>query len=493
MAEKELDVIIKAQAQNLAEVEAAHKAIQSVGVEVQSVQTKVAGANVVMKAHAAEHTKIAQEARESARAMGEMGAKGGELFERFSALTTAAGGLQGTLLGVGLLGAGAVVEGFHKVDETYQEQLKSANDLQQATEATGRNYDALSDRLENYIDINARYIENENQARDALAGFVRAGFDEDESMKALSAAIDLAAIKHEDLATAGRQTLLIMEGSGRAAKELGIDMKTLAADDETATKAHKDLEEANKKVEEAQKRVADTARALKEENDALHEKSKVTQHDLDILQDKQKAAKDATDTLTKAQQDQKDAQDKVNNSMADAAKRLDELGIKVDSGHRSLTELQQSQFQLNHDWDHFAHDTGPSVDAAWLEINRELDHSVVLLDAVAVHAQAAWGWLSKIGSAQAAFAGGGGGVAGGDTSTAELAGGRQAGGAVLPGRKYRVGEGGPEDLIMGPGGGGWVVPNSGGGGSGQVIVNVSTDADPYQIASEIGWALRYGG
>ncbi len=76
-------------------------------------------------------------------------------------------------------------------------------------------------------------------------------------------------------------------------------------------------------------------------------------------------------------------------------------------------------------------------------------------------------------------------------------GARAAGGPVVPGRIYTIGERGPETLVMGPGGsGGTVIPNGSGGvgGSGggglAVTVNAVTNADAHQIAQEVGWELR---
>jgi hypothetical protein len=48
---------------------------------------------------------------------------------------------------------------------------------------------------------------------------------------------------------------------------------------------------------------------------------------------------------------------------------------------------------------------------------------------------------------------------------------RAGGGPVFPGAAYTVGERGPETLVMGPSGGGYVIPNAGGGMSAPVVQN----------------------
>src|SRR5262249_46832732 len=157
------------------------------------------------------------------------------------------------------LSVGAVVEGVHKVDEAYQEQEHSALNLKQAVEATLSPYQSqetaleeLNKRFEEFVAQNAQYIDNENAAKDALDGFIRAGFDHDTAMKALSTSVDLAGAKNEDFATASSQMLMMMEGNSRVSKQLGIDIKALAGDDESATAAHKAFETATRAVTTAQ-------------------------------------------------------------------------------------------------------------------------------------------------------------------------------------------------------------------------------------------------
>lgn len=420
-AEKELDIIVKAIAQNTA-------ALQDVTTSVDKLDASVAASAVTHEKHAAASHKVAEEervitteSRESAKAFGELGAKGGELFERFNALTTAAGGLQGTLTGGLLLGLGAVVEGGMKVDEVYQEQQHSAENLTQAVKATLSPYEdqasaleEVNSRFEEFVNSNARFIDNENSAKDALASFIRAGFDADTSMEALGVSLNLAGMKNEDFATAANQTLQIMEGQGRIAKQLGIDMKTLAAEDDSATGAHKALEAASKAVTTAQnelaaaeKRQQTAAESLKKEQDTLAASHKVTAAQADTLHqaeqrvaDTNQQVTDATGKLTTAQGQLKDAQDHVNNSMADSAKRLDELKQKTDGGTGAITQQAQSERELGHQWDQFAKSTGPDVNYAWLVILGTLEGVLELINDIPGAVSAAITALTNLKTAQ---------------------------------------------------------------------------------------------
>jgi len=100
--------------------------------------------------------------------------------------------------------------------------------------------------------------------------------------------------------------------------------------------------------------------------------------------------------------------------------------------------------------------------------------------------------LSDIGGALNAIGIGGSslpsssGVTGGGRS-----GHRAAGGMVVPGGIYTVGEEGPETLVMGSRGGMVIPHGAGGGGSSlSVVVNAQTNADAHDIAVDAAWELR---
>ena len=480
-AEHVLDILLKAVAQDVraydqvisknAELsrstDLAGKANQVAQATFADLSASVATTAPKVEAHAKaaasaakESEGLARQGREAAKAMGEMGSKGGELLERVTTLGSVMGssGAMGIGLGALLAGLGAVLEGAKRVDESFRDQQHSAADLQQAAAATGRSYDELNEQFEGFLRTNTQYVSDENQARDVLASFVRAGFDAKESMAGLNDAVDLAAIKHEDLNTAGTQVLKMMEGQGRVAKELGIDIAALRNADDNAVTAHQNLEQATKGVEGAQQKLAAAERALKEEGDILHDKRTRSQHDLDVLQDKQEAVRKAQDELTKATAEQKKAQDGANNSQQLAQQVLDQLTVKTDNGRKAVDAHQQRLNILNHEWDQFSKDTGPGVEAVFQAMVDSASGWLWVLDQIVHKGEGAIGAMERF-----LHLGGGSGEPPGGYQTGSLAGpGRQTGGPVASGGVYTVGEAGPETLVMGSSGG-MVIPSSSGG------------------------------
>jgi myosin heavy subunit len=532
MPEQTLGIILSASANNAAAYDqmiAKNEALKASSSEMNVIygaQGQVlSDLNTVMDNASTTHQKVAKGAseaaaaerdlmrdgREAAKATGELGAKGAELTARFSALggVMSSGGAMGIGIGAAIIGLGAIIEGGKKVSETYQEQQASVKSLQQAMDAasnamkgqastadqlvgvqagvTGATNDqrtalyGLVDEYEKFAQKNAQFIPNLNDGRDVLASFVRAGFDSDTSMKALNETIDLAAIKNEDLSTAGKQVLLMMEGQGRVAKQLGIDIKALANSDDNAVTAHKNLEKANAEVIKVQDELTKALRSQKEEEDALAGKRKLSQHELDILQDKTKAVKDAQDKLTTATKDQKTAQDAANGSIQTSQQVLDQLSVKLDNGRNKLTDLQKQQNENKAMWDDFSTRSGPAVNYAFLVLEGTLSGIIFVLDAAAKGIQ-------NLVDAASHMPSGGAPAPSGPYNPASHA--RASGGPVYPGGVYTVGERGPETLVMGATGG-TVIPNSGGGGGQTVNVYVTTNADPDRIAREVAWAMKH--
>lgn len=485
MAEATLDVIIKNSVSGTAAVAQEKTAVSELGgvtaTTAEKTKAHAAAANLAAK----EERDLTVEARESAKAMGELGAKGGELVDRFSALTTAAGGLQGTLMGVGLLAAGALVEGAIKVDEVYREQVKASADLKQATDATGTSYEDLSKQFEDFAAQNQSFIANQNEAKDVLATFIRAGFDAKDAMTDLGIALDLASLKHEDLTTAGTQTLLMLEGQGRVAKQLGIDIKGLTSSDENATKAEKDLTKANDEVTKAQQNLATANEALKVKEDELSGKRKETKADLDQLAAKHDSVTKATDALSTAQANQKQAQGEVNTATSTAVQIQQQLKDKLDGGRNAQDQQQQSTNRLNAEWDKFAHDVGPTVESVYQGLINLGGTLVGVLDDIY---NAASNVNSALNAAQNAIGGAAGSAATSGAPPSLPHGVRAAGGPVLPGGTYTVGEAGPETLVMGSSGG-YVIP----GGSGMDDTNellaailhaiIARGANPFSTAA----------
>lgn len=497
MAEETLQIILEALARNesaydqmIAKNEALQaseseltKASQANTTAMQGLTNVLSSSSTKHEEHAsaaskaaAEERKVSEEARVSARAFGSLGSEGAELVERFTNLTTAAGGFVGTGLGALVVGLGAAAMGVEKVNETYQEQQRAAGNLKQATDAMHVSYKDASRALEDYAAQHVGLISDVNQAEEAEAAFVRAGFDVKDSMTAVEVAVNLAAIKHEDLATAGHQVLLMLEGSGRVAKELGIDMKSLANSSDNDATAFKKLEEATKSVNTAQSELDTRSRILRDAQEQLKLKEdelggshKLTAAQADQLamahqrvDDAAKNLKDAQDKLTGAQQEAKTAQDNLATSHSAAKQRLDELNQKTADGTGALSDQQKAQKALKQEWDEFSSVTGPGVEKAFTGILNAADFLLGGLEAIAV----AIGWLIQQ-SEDLIAAGNKASVSGSPPPGAPGSAGaphgvRQHGGPVMPGGTYTVGEAGPETLVMGSSGG-YVIPNQGSG------------------------------
>jgi hypothetical protein len=505
VTEQKLDIILEAIARNTAAITETEGRINSLGGSAQrvSTSTKVAdealgNLTVTTSKHGdALNTTIARtekvgeaerdltrDGREAAKAMGALGASGAEVTERFSALAgvMGSGGGMGIALGAVLVGVGALVEGGKKINETYQEQLTAAGELKQATDATGASYEEASRALEDYVKQSEGLVSNVNQAKDVEAGFIRAGFDVKDSMTDVSIAVNLAAIKHEDLATAGHQVLLMLEGNGRVARELGIDMKTLANSSDNVDVAFKSQEAATKAVSAAQSEVATKTRILRDASDQLKmtEDGLAVKHTLTAVEadrlatahqrvnDASSNLKSAQDKLTGAEKDVTNAQDNLSGAQDRAKLVQAELNKKTADGTAVLTEQQRAQNTLGQEWDKFAGQTGPGVDRAITTMDTSLAQSVVALQDVAGAVQSViwWvgnliNWIESIPPIPEPQGGGTGGGSGG-----KFGGPRAGGGPVYPGGIYTVGEAGIETLTMGPSGGGYVTPGTGPGGGG---------------------------
>ena len=414
-----------------------------------------------VKEHTISERDLSREAAISARAMGQLGAAGGEAVERFTNLTTAAGGLQGTLLGVGVLGLGAVVEGTKSAIEQSERHERAVKDLEQAYEASGIFLDLYRGKIQNFLDTNRRFITDQEQAREGFAMMTRAGLDQNMVFEAMNVSLDLAALKHITLEDAERRVLLGLEGNARGLKELGIQLKTIQGEDDNTAKAAKNLEEATKKVEEATKAHEIAARRLLEMETALKDKGhKPTHEELLKLEDAQKKAKDSSDELTAAQAKQKEAHEATTHAVDTQNKTLAELKDKTDQGRKSTTDLEQSTNDLRRSWQDLSDQAGPVMAKS---LSEDIDWLLAAANATDRAAQAAWGLVDAL---KAAAAGGQVQAAsGGYTVNYRQGGPRQAGGPVFAGGIYTVGESGPETLVIGAGAG-MVIPGAGGGGGG---------------------------
>src|SRR5438445_1092026 len=140
-----------------------------------------------------------------------------------------AAGLLGFTPGMMAVGAGGIAAtGLFEVGKallnTYEEQQKAVGDLNQAYTAAGLDFGTAQKRIEDWIDANAPYIQNVNQAREGFATLTRSGLQQNVVMQAMTEAMNLAAVKHIDLNTAVEVITKAYQGQGKGLIDMGIHM-----------------------------------------------------------------------------------------------------------------------------------------------------------------------------------------------------------------------------------------------------------------------------
>lgn len=108
----------------------------------------------------------------------------------------------------------------------------------------GINLDDLKKRYEEFKSVNAGFISDQYDTETALAAIVRSGENETDAMRILNDALDLAAIKHENVSDAAKSLDLALAGNGKSLKELGITTEEYTAimHDKTLTTEQRHLE-----------------------------------------------------------------------------------------------------------------------------------------------------------------------------------------------------------------------------------------------------------
>jgi chromosome segregation ATPase len=180
-----------------------------------------------------------------------------------------------------------------------------------------------------------------------MALFTRAGFDQKTAAEALQVSINLAALKNISLSDSAQMVDLALMGNGRSIRELGIDMKSLTAEQDTSETAAKNLDTAQKNVDTSSQHLAVSQQSLRDLEDSLHAKRTLSQVDLDHLAEKQAAVTKASNDLKEAQGKLTTAQDTAGVSTDKQQKILAELAQKTDAGTDSVTRMEQAQNRLN--------------------------------------------------------------------------------------------------------------------------------------------------
>ena len=351
--------------------------------KTKTLAAETAGLAAVQANHPASGKKFEESMRASATVLGETGGAADNLSRKLGGIQSLMGSGMGmtigALAGAAVLGIG--IEASKSAADQSDKNAAAQANLAQAFAATGKSLDSAQPSIQRWLDSNRQNIADVNVARDGMAMFVRAGFDLPTAMDAMGAAVNLAAIKHVDLATAQRSVLLGMEGNARGLKDLGIDLKTITGADDNATNAHKALDAATKGVDSATRSHDLAVQHLTDVEHQLAGKHTLTASEAIKLRDAHQKVDDTSRSLADAQGKVSDAQNDVNNSMSTAKGVLQEVRDKTANGTGALTDLEKKQNDTNRQWSDFSNRIGPDVNRA---------HANMIQDQGAL-----FGWLDK--------------------------------------------------------------------------------------------------
>jgi hypothetical protein len=259
--------------------------------------------------------------------------------------------------------------------------------------------DQLRNHIEDFIQANRRFISDQAEVVSGFAKLTRAGLTQNEVQLDMNRALDLAALKHISVGEAVDLLIKAEQGRMKGLIDLGI----------------------------------------------------------------------TTGKYT-------DAQGNLVNGTKDVSKAMAELDDKTKKGRESTTELHQAQNTLSNDWQDMANRGGPSLVGALDSIVQKVDEIYQAFDRIGKDDKL-WSqisdrlvnmgtWihnylLSPLGQVGQYISGAPQGqIPTGQAPPRKVPGERAAGGPVLPGSIYTVGERGPETLVMGSSGG-RVIPNAG--------------------------------
>jgi hypothetical protein len=144
------------------------------------------------------------------------------------------------MLGVGgaLAGVGVGLQALGSKDQAAHQQLQAS------VQATGKDYEDYASGVEAAIKKQEGFGTSANVTQDALSKLTQATHDPQKALDLLGTAANVAASKHEDLATAAGQIGKVYNGNTKLLKDYGVSIdKTtgLTKDGKTATQALADV------------------------------------------------------------------------------------------------------------------------------------------------------------------------------------------------------------------------------------------------------------
>ena len=166
-------------------------------------------------------------------------------------------------IGPAFLAGGAAIAAVGTSLQVLGSKDKAAHQqLQAAVEATGHSYDDYASKVEAAIHHQEAFGHTADQTQDALRVLTQATGDPTKALQYLNEAADLAAAKHEDLATAATQMGKVYNGQGRILKEYGLQLTNTKQAASALTSAQKQAQTADVNVMKSKQRLADVQALL---------------------------------------------------------------------------------------------------------------------------------------------------------------------------------------------------------------------------------------
>jgi hypothetical protein len=222
-----------------------------------------------------------------------------------------------------LLGAGGAVAGVGVLLTTLGSKEQAAHQqLAQAIDNTGHSYDDYAKAIETAIKHNEKFGQSSAATQNALQILTQATGDPAKALHLLSTATDLAAAKHEDLASAATSLGKVYNGNTRLLKEFGITVTKTVDPTKGLEKATRTAQAADRAAAAAKQRLADV-----EALDAG--KKKLTTAEAIRLRDAEQKVRDAAAVARDAHQKLAAAQDAARNASKKHESATDELAAKL--------------------------------------------------------------------------------------------------------------------------------------------------------------------
>jgi hypothetical protein len=244
-------------------------------------------------------------------------------------------------VGLAMIGVGGAIAGIGVGLSALGSKDQAAHQqLQAAVKATGQDYDDYAKQVDQAIKHQENFGHSANQTEDALRILTEATGDFTKGSNLLATAADLAAAKHEDLATAATQVGKVYNGNTKLLKEFGVAgekavdttskmeaaTKAAQAADDKAAQAKQNLADLTARLgagtqaatvstgglETAQRSLADAQQHLVDVQTALAGKTTLTQADQIRLRDAHQAVQRATEGVTTAHETYAAAIEKAN-------------------------------------------------------------------------------------------------------------------------------------------------------------------------------------